>query len=195
MLNPDYQNKAAFENAFGPSLRPAATDKAPLHIDWTETPYGPMLSVADDEALYMLEFTARKNLGLQMHRLAKRTGRAISPGSSAVTRQINSELGAYFKGDLSEFRTPVAMPGTPFQIKTWEALQAIPAGETRSYKDLAKSVGSPKGFRAVAGANANNRLAIIVPCHRVISANGGLGGYAGGLDKKRALLTLEGAAI
>lgn len=188
-----YESASGFRNAFGKTFGGPPKDAAvaPLLIDWFDSPHGTMLAVADEDALYMLEFTVRKNLDLQMRRLAKKTGRAILPGRTGITDQIKAELAAYFAGDLTGFETPVALLGTAFQTRTWEALRAIPCGQTRSYKDLADAVGNPKGFRAVANANANNRLAIIVPCHRVIASDGGLGGYAGGLDKKRALLDLE----
>ena len=189
-----YESASGFRKAFGDALGRSPKDgHAPLLIEWIDSPQGPILAVCDDDALYMLEFTVRKNLGMQMRRLTTKTGRAILPGRTAITEQIMRELEQYFAGKLTRFETPVTLIGTPFQIRTWEALQAIPAGQTRSYKELAAAVGNPKGFRAVANANANNRLAIIVPCHRVIAAGGGLGGYAGGLSRKRALLDLEAA--
>lgn len=191
-----YESASGFREAFGKTFGgPPKLGTAPLLIDWIDSPHGPILAVADDNALYMLEFTVRKNLDMQMRRLAEKIGRAIVPGRTAITQRITDELEAYFGGKLLKFETPAALIGTNFQVRTWQALQAIPRGETRSYKELAAAVGNPKGFRAVANANANNRLAIIVPCHRVISAGGGLGGYAGGIDKKRALLDLEKTCI
>ena len=190
-----YASRQSFERAHGKTLRAGTRGgKDPLRIDWLDSPHGPILAIADDAALYMLEFIVRKNLDLQVRRLAKKTGRAIAPGRTEITGQIENELAEYFDGNLTRFETPLALLGTEFQTRTWQALRAIPAGQTRSYKDLAEAVDNPKGFRAVANANANNRLAIIVPCHRVIAADGGLGGYAGGLDKKRALLDLEQSA-
>ena len=113
------------------------------------------------------------------------------PGQTSITAQIEAELEAYFKGELSEFKTPLSPSGTAFQNQTWAALQRIPYGETRSYSELADMIGNAKAVRAVASANANNGLALIIPCHRVIGRDGGLGGYAGGLDRKRALIDLE----
>jgi len=101
------------------------------------------------------------------------------------------ELEAYFAGHLTHFETPLATSGTEFQRQTWNALQTIPHGETRSYAQLAEMIGKPAAIRAVASANANNGLALIIPCHRVIAKNGGLGGYAGGLTRKQQLLDLE----
>jgi len=111
--------------------------------------------------------------------------------ATSITAQIETELAAYFAGDLLQFETPLATSGTEFQRQTWDALQCIPHGQTRSYAQLAEMIGKPKAVRAVASANANNGLALIIPCHRVIAKNGGLGGYAGGIDRKQDLLELE----
>jgi AraC family transcriptional regulator of adaptative response/methylated-DNA-[protein]-cysteine methyltransferase len=97
----------------------------------------------------------------------------------------------YFQGKLKEFKTPIALNGTPFQKQVWEELLKIPYGQTISYKDLAIAVGNPRGCRAVAQANGANNLAVIIPCHRVINHNGRIGGYGGGLDRKKWLLDLE----
>ncbi|OBB86030.1 methylated-DNA--[protein]-cysteine S-methyltransferase [Mycolicibacterium peregrinum] len=101
------------------------------------------------------------------------------------------QLTAYFVGDLTEFELELDMVGTQFQRRVWEALQTIPYGETCSYGEIARQIGSPSGSRAVGLANGHNPIGIIVPCHRVIGANGSLTGYGGGLDRKRALLELE----
>ncbi|MCV7229935.1 methylated-DNA--[protein]-cysteine S-methyltransferase [Mycolicibacterium komossense] len=101
------------------------------------------------------------------------------------------QLDAYFAGELHEFELRLEFRGTEFQRRVWEALQTIPYGETRSYGEIAEQVGSPSAFRAVGLANGHNPIAVIVPCHRVIGANGSLTGFGGGLDRKRALLALE----
>ena len=108
-----------------------------------------------------------------------------------------SELEQYFAGTLRDFTVPVKLHGTPFQLAVWQELLKIPYGETRSYKDIACAIGKPKATRAVGGANHNNPISIIVPCHRVIASDGSLGGYGGGLDIKQRLLELEkhGAAV
>ena len=108
-----------------------------------------------------------------------------------LLKECESELKAYFDGRLKKFSVPVSLHGTEFQKKVWYALQQIPYGETRSYSEIAKSIGSPKACRAVGNANNHNPVAVIVPCHRVIGANGKLVGYAGGLDVKKYLLDLE----
>lgn len=108
-----------------------------------------------------------------------------------LSDQAFRELRAYMAGDLKVFTFPHAGEGTPFQKQVWQALSDIPYGEVRSYKEIAEAIGKPGAARAVGGANRVNPLSIVVPCHRVINAGGGIGGYAGGLDMKRALLALE----
>ncbi|QZH68011.1 methylated-DNA--[protein]-cysteine S-methyltransferase [Mycolicibacterium farcinogenes] len=101
------------------------------------------------------------------------------------------QLSEYFVGERTEFDLELDMVGTQFQRRVWQALQAIPYGETCSYGEIARQIGSPSAFRAVGLANGHNPIGIIVPCHRVIGANGSLTGYGGGLDRKRMLLELE----
>ena len=188
--------RAAYAGLFGSA--PAKTklsDGAPLSIAWHETPLGRMVSIADETSLYMLEFTNRVKMIGQVKRLYRLHRRPIEVGRTAISGQIEAELKSYFNGDLTDFQTPLTLTGTEFQKQTWAQLQEIPYGETRSYADLAVAVGNDKAVRAVAGSNAKNGLALIVPCHRVIAKDGGLGGYAGGLDRKRALLALEGVEI
>ncbi|MBD8388097.1 methylated-DNA--[protein]-cysteine S-methyltransferase [Dysgonomonas sp. BGC7] len=111
--------------------------------------------------------------------------------SNDILNKAIKQLEEYFAGSRKQFELPIKQAGTPFQQKAWEYLNSIPYGETVSYKDEAIAIGSPKGCRAVGSANGRNNLAIIVPCHRVINENKGLGGYAYGLDVKRHLLELE----
>ena len=186
--------RSAYHKIFGTAPAKGRSAKGmgePLFIDWIDTPLGRMIIIADEHALYLLEFTNRKNMRRQFDRLRKVQGRAVVPGQTSITAQIEAELEAYFKGELSEFKTPLSPSGTAFQNQTWAALQRIPYGETRSYSELADMIGNAKAVRAVASANANNGLALIIPCHRVIGRDGGLGGYAGGVDRKRALIDLE----
>jgi len=110
---------------------------------------------------------------------------------SAVLEKVKHELDLYFAGKLKEFTVPVNPAGTAFRKTVWQALQAIPYGKTVSYKELAVQIGNPKAVRAVGGANHNNPISIIIPCHRVIGANGKLVGYGGGLGVKEFLLKLE----
>ncbi|MDE6659229.1 MAG: methylated-DNA--[protein]-cysteine S-methyltransferase [Eubacterium sp.] len=110
---------------------------------------------------------------------------------SAITQQAIQQLEEYFSGARKNFDLPLEMNGTEFQLKVWNELCNIPYGETRSYKDIAEKIGNPKAVRAVGGANNKNKLMIIVPCHRVIGADGSLTGYAGGMDAKKKLIELE----
>jgi len=108
-----------------------------------------------------------------------------------LLKKAGQELKEYFEGTRLSFDLPLKMEGTEFQIKVWNALLQIPFGETRSYKQIAEAVGNPLGSRAIGNANNKNKISIIVPCHRVIGANGKLVGYEGGLDIKEKLLNLE----
>jgi len=114
-------------------------------------------------------------------------------GVSHVLDQTEQELARYLAGELREFTVPLTMPGTPWQQSVWRQLLAIPYGQTRSYGDLAEALGRPGAQRAVGAANGQNRIAIIVPCHRVLASTGALHGYGGGIETKRRLLEIEGA--
>lgn len=192
-LDAGFESPSGFRSAYGKTFGtpPSKSALMPLFIDWLETPMGRMIAITDEAALYLLEFTNRKNMRRQFDRLRRVQSRAILPGRTKITDQIEAELKAYFDGALSEFKTPLATSGTEFQRQTWAALQTIPKGETRSYAQLAEMINKPAAVRAVASANANNGLALIIPCHRVIAKDGGLGGYAGGVARKQKLLELE----
>ena len=116
---------------------------------------------------------------------------SICGGNSKILQEFVQELDAYFSGTLKEFTIPIKPVGTDFRIKVWDALQTIPYGETISYKELALRINNPKAIRAVGGANHHNPISIVIPCHRVVGANGGLVGYGGGLNVKDFLLELE----
>src|SRR5690606_798168 len=130
---------------------------------------GTMLAIADENALYLLEFLERKNLEKEIKKLIQQLKCTIKLDENPILKNIQSEIADYFDKKISAFKTPIRLTGSPFQQKTWEALRKIPHGETRSYLDTAKSINSPTAFRAVARANSTNHLAIIVPCHRVIN--------------------------
>lgn len=147
-----------------------------LHME--NTPIGTITIAADDESLKAVSFGKIAIEG------------AVQTETPLIKRTI-TELNEYFAGQRKEFDLPLAPIGTAFQQKVWQALQTIPYGETKSYKDIAEAVESPKGFRAVGMANNKNHIAIIIPCHRVIGTNNKLVGYAGGLDVKEKLLALE----
>jgi AraC family transcriptional regulator of adaptative response/methylated-DNA-[protein]-cysteine methyltransferase len=158
---------------------------------WIESPLGPLVAGATAQGICLLEFTDRRMLPAQIETVRDRFDCAVVPGESPQFDRLRNQLNAYFSGQLRTFSLPLAAPGTPFQERVWAELQRIPFGETRSYEDLARAVGAPGAQRAVGHANGLNRIAIIIPCHRVINKNGKLGGYGGLLWRKEALLHLE----
>lgn len=155
------------------------------------TPLGPMLAGATDEGICLLEFVDRRMLETQLNRLKKLFKAELITGSNKHFTELDKQIKEYFDGDRKEFTIPLLIAGTAFQKQVWSALQKIPYGETRSYKEHSEIICNPKAIRAVARANGDNRIAIIIPCHRVIGANGELVGYGGGLWRKRYLLNLE----
>lgn len=118
-------------------------------------------------------------------------GTGTDDDSSEILDAAEQQLRQYFARERTDFVLPLEPLGTPFQIEVWHALLTIPYGETRSYRDIAHTVGRPQGFQAVGQANTSNPLAIVIPCHRVINHDGSLGGYGGGVERKRELLALE----
>ncbi len=155
------------------------------------TPLGPMLAGATEKGICLLEFVDRRMLETQLTRLKKLLKAELIPGANNHFDELNKQLKEYFEGKRKEFTIPLVVPGTSFQQKVWSVLQKIPFGSTRSYKKQAEIMGNPKAIRAVAKANGDNRISIIIPCHRVIGANGKLVGYGGGLWRKQYLLNLE----
>ncbi|MFF4182893.1 methylated-DNA--[protein]-cysteine S-methyltransferase [Streptomyces sp. NPDC001691] len=156
-----------------------------MHITHTviDSPYGPLTLVAADGVLSRLYMEG------QRHRPPQETFGERDEGGPFP--EAVRQLEAYFAGELTEFKLDLALQGTPFQQRVWHQLQQIPYGQTRSYGQLAEALGSPSASRAVGLANGKNPVGIIVPCHRVIGANGSLTGYGGGLDRKQRLLAFE----
>jgi AraC family transcriptional regulator of adaptative response/methylated-DNA-[protein]-cysteine methyltransferase len=189
-----YESLSGFREAVGKLLGDtptAAREATLLRATRITTPLGPMLAVAGDTALHLLEFTDRRMLATQLEGVRRRFGAVITPGSSPVLAQVERELREYFGGERREFTVPLAIRGTPFQETVWRQLLRIPCGETRSYEQLARMAGHPGAQRAVGTANGSNRIAILIPCHRVIRADGTLSGYGGGVWRKKRLLELE----
>ncbi len=158
-----------------------------------ETPLGPMLAGATDDGLCLLEFTDRPMLPTELAALAKARG-SIVGGSHPHLDRLREELEQYFGGRRVAFSVALDTPGSGFQQVVWSGLRDIPFGATTTYAGLAAAIGRPGAGRAVGRANGSNRVSIVVPCHRVVAAHGGLGGYGGGLDRKQRLLDLEAAA-
>ncbi len=154
-----------------------------LYFSIWQSPIGPLTLVASEQGLFGVEFGAVQPRN-------RKHGTAYIE-SQAKLAQYRAELEEYFAGRRRRFDLPLDLRGTPFQKRCWQALLDIPYGETRTYAEIARAVGSPRAFRAVGMANHSNPIAIVVPCHRVIASDGTLGGYGGGLDLKARLLHLE----
>lgn len=189
-----YESLSGFRDAFAKvfGAPPGKAERArAVVVGYLDTALGPMIAGARDGKLCLLEFTNRRMIEGQLETLRRRLRASFVPGDDAVLSQLKSELQEYFAGRHKRFSVPLEAPGTPFEEKVWAELLRIPYGETRSYEALARAVGVPKASRAVGRANGMNRIAIVIPCHRVVNKDGQLGGYGGGLWRKHALLHLE----
>jgi AraC family transcriptional regulator, regulatory protein of adaptative response / methylated-DNA-[protein]-cysteine methyltransferase len=162
----------------------------PLVLTRIDTPLGEMVAVTDDVALHLFEFHDRTALPTEMRRIEGRCGRVVE-GTTAASDALRRELAEYFDGTRRTFTARIVQRGSPFTSQVWDALVEIPCGETRSYGQIAERIGRPAAVRAVARANGANQVAILVPCHRVIGADGTLVGYGGKLWRKKWLLDHE----
>ncbi len=196
----DAQSESGFESASGfreafvrifGEAPTAAKEQPCLVAERIETPLGVMIAVADDEGLRLLEFADRRATERELRLLRERLRTSIVPGEHRFLKQIRRELDDYFSGRSLEFATPLAPVGSEFQQRTWEALRSIPPAETRSYSWMAERLKVPGARRAVGRANGTNMLCLVIPCHRVIRADGTLCGYGGGIWRKRWLLEHE----
>ena len=184
--------REAFGRWFGDAPGRVRSDTA-LVVDRILSPLGPMVAAATDEGLALLEFADRRMLETQIRRLRRHLSCRFVLGTHEHIARTREELGEYFEGARKVFEVPLVTPGTPFQQAAWKALLDVPYGETRSYNTQASAIGRPGASRAIGRANGDNRLAVIVPCHRVIQSDGSLSGYGGGLWRKRWLLEHERA--
>jgi len=184
--------RESFAHVFGNP--PSAVDReSSIWINRIGTPLGSMIMGVHDGGLCLLEFAERRMLDTQLKRLRQRMGRVFLPGDHPLMKQVKQELGSYFEGKLRKFSVPLQAPGTAFQEAVWAALVKIPYGEMQSYADVAGKIGKASAVRAVGRANGDNRIAIIIPCHRVVGSDGELTGYGGGLWRKEYLLAMEQA--
>lgn len=189
-----YDSPSGFREAFTRIVGnlPSQTQHARLlYSAWIDTPLGTMIALADEQSLMLLEFADRNGLEAEILTLQKTLASAVVMGGNAILHRLQEELSSYFVGTLHHFTTPYRVVGTDFQKQVWAGLATIPYGETRSYQQMATQLGNTLAVRAVARANASNKLAIIIPCHRVISSSGELAGYAGGVARKRWMLEHE----
>lgn len=184
----------SFKNILGVSPKNSRIQMI-IDLKRIETPLGTMFACAVDEGICLLEFTDRKNMEKQFTSLSKALNAEIVQGENKHFKQLEDELTEYFEGKRQQFDVPLFIIGTEFQKNVWKLLREIPIGETRTYKQQSGFLGNPKAIRAVGTANGINKIAILIPCHRVIGSNGELVGYAGGIWRKQKLLELEKAIL
>jgi len=179
-----------FKSVFGVSPKNGRQQNV-IDLKRIETPLGTMIACATNRGICLLEFTDRKMLETELKAIAKILNSTIVQGNNKHFDTLETQLQEYFSGKRKEFSVPLDAQGTDFQHKVWAALQLIPFGQTKSYKEQAIAIGSPQSVRAVANANGMNRISILIPCHRVIGSDGQLTGFGGGLWRKHYLLELE----
>lgn len=161
------------------------------YIDWYESPVGPLLVSATESAVCGLSFCSAGDLPRRLQTLRERHRESLRSEGDSPLDALRAQLQEYFRGQRREFTVPLQSAGSEFQQRVWAALCEIPYGQTWSYLQLALRIGDALATRAVGHANGANPIAIVIPCHRVINADGGDGGYGGGLWRKRILLDLE----
>ncbi|MBW4709390.1 methylated-DNA--[protein]-cysteine S-methyltransferase [Roseobacter sp. YSTF-M11] len=182
--------RASFAQLIGRAPGKLASDPV-LFADWIATPLGDMISISSRTHLHLLEFVDRIALRSEVGRLARHAKGRLGVGRTDPGQQVREELDRFFEGRNAHFATPLAFLGSEFAKDVWSELRRIPPGVTRSYSEVAKRIGRPASTRAVARANGANQIALIVPCHRVLGADGSLTGYGGGLWRKQKLLEIE----
>lgn len=189
-----YESLSGFSESFRKILgiNPSSgKEKASLNIKRFTTPLGSMYACATDEGLCLLEFSDRPMLETEFKDLMKKLNAVIIASDHPFFEKLEKELAEYYDGKRKTFSVPLFFPGSEFQQNVWRELMNIPYGQTRSYKQQAIAMGKPAAVRAVANANGMNKIAILIPCHRVIGEDGSLTGYGGGLWRKKYLLDLE----
>lgn len=196
-LEAGYESPSAFNDAFTKIMGnpPKRANVLLLYANIITTPLGRMISITNESYLFLLEFMDRRGLEKEIEKLRLKHNARIVTGETEINKSVVEQLGRYFSKQQTHFTIPLYLDGTPFQKKVWHELQQIPAGETRNYQDIALSLGDPHYVRAVGNANGANQISIIIPCHRVIKTSGELGGYGGGVHRKKYLLNLENAEI
>lgn len=197
-LDHGYESLSGFGHSFKQATGVAPSQSKGLNVIFVHriaTPLGTLLAGANDDGICLLEFTDRRMLETQLERVQKRLKSTTLTGKHRHFETLNTQLTEYFAGERKSFDVPLVTAGTKFQEKVWSALRTIPAGSTRSYAEQARLIERPTAVRAVARANGDNRISILIPCHRVIGSDGKLTGYGGGLWRKEKLLQLERGEI
>lgn len=193
-LDAGFESSSGFREAFARVFGDApgrARGESVLTGRWLETPLGPMLAVVSDGGLVMLEFVDRRALETELSEMRRAFSSTIVPGDHALLDDVARELREYFAGTRADFDVPVDPRGSEFERRVWQSLRRIPYGETTSYVAIAREIGSPSSSRAIGRANGRNKIAIVIPCHRVIRSDGALCGYGGGLWRKEWLIAHE----
>ena len=193
-LEAGYTSASGFRDGFSQIFgSPPASGNQVDYVSakWLETPLGPMLAIADENALLLLEFSDRRGLEREVEVLRQQEKAVILPRDNHILDQTENQINAYFAGELTAFTIRTREHGSAFQQSVWQALEEIPFGETRSYAQLAAGLGKASATRAVGNANGKNRIAVVIPCHRVIRSDGELGGYGGKKERKQWLLAHE----
>jgi len=192
--NQGYESLSGFSYTYKKVIGKSPSQSKSEHIilmSRLTTPLGPMIVCASDQGICLLEFTDRKMLETEFRDLQRLIKARILVGENDHIKQLRREIGEYFDGNRTDFAVKLHAPGTAFQKEVWDKLRVIPYGATSSYKLQAEIIGRPKAVRALARANGSNRIAIVIPCHRVVGSDGQLTGYAGGLERKQWLLEFE----
>jgi len=175
--------------------RPDRRSGTVVHVARVETPLGIMIAAATKDHLVLLEFGDRRMRRTQFKRLSRLLACDYTDNDTPILGMVRRQLGEFFARQRRDFDVPISTPGTDFQRSVWKELRRIRAGTTKSYAEVAEAIGRATAVRAVARANGDNRIAILVPCHRVIGSDGSLRGYGGGLWRKQRLLELEAHTV
>ena len=188
-----YESPSGFNDAFTNIMGnpPKKTSISIINANIFSTPLGKMISLSDANYLYLLEFLDRRGLEKEIEKLREKHNARILPGNTEINTNLVQQLNLYFTKGLSQFTIPLLKKGTPFQVKVWDILNSIPPGQTLTYQEVAEKLGNKNLVRAVGNANGANQISILIPCHRVVNTNGELGGYGGGVERKKYLLNLE----
>ena len=193
-FNNGFESLSGFNDSYKAIFGDSASqtkDKNIINIVRLTSPLGPMFACATDKGVCLLDFTDRKILEDEFKDLCKRLNAVILPGTNKHLEVLQKQLVEYFDGIRKSFTVPLLYPSTEFRESVWAGLLKIPYGKTQTYKQQAEALSNPKAVRAVAAANGQNRISIVIPCHRVIGSDGSLTGYAGGLHRKKWLLDHE----
>ncbi|MFT8322340.1 MAG: trifunctional transcriptional activator/DNA repair protein Ada/methylated-DNA--[protein]-cysteine S-methyltransferase [Bacillus sp. (in: firmicutes)] len=188
-----YESASAFTDAFTKIMgnSPQKANILLLYANIIATPIGRMISLSTEKYLFLLEFIDRRGLEREIEKIRKKHNARVISGQTPINEKLAYELNLYFSNKLDSFSVPLFLDGTEFQKKVWNELKKIPLGQVSTYQTIANNLGDLKYVRAVGNANGANQISILIPCHRVIKSNGDLGGYGGGVTRKKYLLDLE----